>query len=61
MIEDIEKRNQQLEQEMDEGGIPTEESPLPDVEASPVTSPAPGESPAASPFAEPSLPPPTIN
>lgn len=61
MIEDIEKQNQLLEQQLDEGGIPTEESPLPEVEASPVTSPTPSESPAASPSAEPSLPPPTIN
>ncbi|HUF03429.1 MAG TPA: hypothetical protein VMM38_04565 [Aridibacter sp.] len=61
MIEDIEKQNQLLEQQLDDGGIPTEESPLPEGEPSPVTSPSPGESPEVSPSPEASLPPATMN
>lgn len=61
MIEDIERQNQLLEQQMDEGGIPTEESPLPEGEASPAVSPSPAETPSASPSPEVSLPPAAIN
>lgn len=61
MIEDIEKQNQLLEQQLDEGGIPTEESPLPEGETTPAASPSPGESPAASPSPEVPLPTPTLN
>lgn len=68
MIEEIEKQNQLLEQQMNEGGIPAEESPLPDANASPGEMPSPGASPPVSPSpsdpAAPSpaqLPPSTIN